>query len=342
MKRAQLTILTVAGLGLALILTLLTFGLPLRESLLLMREGAFGSELGIATTLVKATPLLLVGLGMLVAWRAGMYNIGGEGQFVIGALASAACAKALPLEQAPALMGPLLLVAGVLGGAAWAWLAAWLHVRRGVQVVIGTILLNFVAVQIVSFMVRGPLQERSGQLPLTDPLPNAAMLARFSTRTDLHSGVFVALAAAVVVFVILFRTVGGFELRIVGQNPRLARANRIDASRVQLWAMALSGGLCGLAGSVEYAGIAGRIGGDFAQGWGFLGIPVALLGGLHPVGAFFASLYFGALFAGSQNLARFTVGASSMVYVIQGIAVLGFVALQVAMNRRQVHEESSA
>ncbi len=322
------------GLVLALVLTLLMFGLPVGESLGRLWEGAFGSEAALSRTLVKATPLLLTGLGMVIAWRAGMYNIGGEGQFIIGGLVGAALFKIAP-SLAPGLLNVGILCATALGGALYALLAAWLQVSRGVQVVISTILLNFVAIQALDWAVSGPLRRADGRLPMTDVLPNPAMLQRFDRQTDLHSGVFVALLAALALFVFLYWTRAGFRIRVVGTNPRAARTVRVDAGRSQLLAMAISGGFCGLAAGIEYTGLTGQLDTGFSQQWGFLAIPVALLGGLNPIGTIGSSLYFGALFAGSENLARFTKSGSTMVYVIQAVAVLGFVGLQAWQQRRR-------
>lgn len=322
-----------AGLVLALVLTLAAFGLPVFDSLGLIWDGAFGSKAGVSRTFVKATPLLLTGLGIVIAWRAGMYNIGGEGQFVVGGLCGATLAKLAP-GLPPGLLNIAVLCATMAGGAAYAGIAGWLYVRRGVQVVISTILLNFVALQLLDWAVNGPLRERAGRLPVTDALPNAAMLLRFDRQTDLHSGVFIALLAAGAVAVFLSLTRSGFALRLVGENPQAARAARIDASKVQTKAMLMSGALCGLAGGVEYSGITGQLDAGFSQQWGFLAIPVALLGGLNPLGVIASSAYFGALFAGSQNLARFTKSGSTIVYVIQAVAVLGFVGLVAWSQRR--------
>lgn len=323
----------VAGLAAVLVATLWLFGLPLGPSLTLLAEGAVGDKFGIARTLAKATPLLLTGLGIVVAWRAGMYNIGGEGQFVVGAIFGAAFAKAawgLP----GALLNPLVLLACAVGGAFYASIAAWLHVARGVQVVISTILLNFVALELLDWCVSGPLRRSGTTMPLTPQLPDAAMLRRFDSQTDLHSGVLYALLALAAVYSFLFFTKGGFRLRLVGANPAAARANRISVSRVQFGAMILSGALCGLAGGVEYTGMTGVVGNGSAQGWGFLAIPVALVGGLHPLGVLASSLYFGALFAGSDNLSRFTASGSTIVYVIQAAAVLGFIGFKGLSERR--------
>jgi simple sugar transport system permease protein len=321
-------LLTGFGLLAILVLTLAIFGLPIVDSLKLMASGALGDKFGISRTLVKMTPLLLTGLGVVVAWRGGMYNIGGEGQFIVGGVSGAAVARVLMNGHAPtAVLTGGVLVSALLGGAAYGSLAGWLKIRRGVDVVISTILLNFVAAQILSYCVTGPLREPGSTLPLTEQLPKAAMLWQPDRQMDLNAGILIALVMACVIWAFLFRTKPGFILRIVGDNPRAARANRLDAQATQLLAMAISGGLCGLAGAVEYLGISGQIGNGFSQNWGFLGIPVALLGALHPLGLIFSSLVFGGLLAGSTNLARFTTAGDTLIYIVQGAAVLGLVAL---------------
>jgi len=159
------------------------------------------------------------------------------------------------------------------------------------------------------------------------------MLPRFSPQADLHWGALIAVSAALAVYVWLFWTPGGYRARLIGQNERAARAGRIPAGRVQMGAMALSGALCGLAGGVELAGTAGQLGTSFSQQWGFLAIPVALLAGLHPLAVVASAVFFGALFAGSDNLSRFTASGATLVYVIQAVAVLGYVGLE-AWTRR--------
>ncbi|AIE87641.1 ABC transporter, permease protein [Fimbriimonas ginsengisoli Gsoil 348] len=308
-----------------------------------MSHGAFGDKFGWSRTAVKSIPLLLTGLGMVVAWRAGMYNIGGEGQFVVGGVLGCVVAKAM-LKAAS--LPPFLVTIGILagcavGGAVWAYLAGWLYVKRGVEVVISTILLNFVALQLLGWAVSGPLQEGKGQLPLTDLLPDAVMLPRFDRQTDLHAGVFLAIVMAFIVWGFLYFTKAGFRLRVVGDNAQVARANRIDAKRMQLVAMLISGALCGLAGGVEYTGTAGQLGSGFSQQWGFIGIPVALLGGLHPLLVMLSAGYFGALFAGSENLARFTPAGTTLIYVIQAAAVLGFVGVRALMRRKPLPTEAA-
>ena len=154
------------------------------------------------------------------------------------------------------------------------------------------------------------------------------MLPKANHQMDVHLGVLFAIAAAVLVHVYLFRTVSGYRLRLVGAAPFVARANKLSASKSQILALLVSGGLCGFAGGIEYTGMIGQLGSGFSQQWGFLGIPVALLGGLHPLAAIASATYFGALFAGSENLARVTDSGTTIVYVIQAVAVLGLVAVR--------------
>jgi len=214
-------------------------------------------------------------------------------------------------------------------------------VKRGVAVVISTILLNFIALQILGYCVSGPLQQIKKQVPLTEALPDRTMLLRPWPQMDLHLGVLIPLLSAVGVFFYLYRTRPGYRLRLVGENPDMARANRIDAGKVQLQAMLISGALCGLAGGIEYVGISGQLGTDFSQQWGFLGIPVALLGGLHPLFSIASAIVFGALFAGSENLARFTNAGATLVYVIQAIAVLAYVGIKAYTDSRKSQPEAT-
>ncbi len=303
----------------------------MQGGILTLIKGSTGDKYAIARTLFRATPLCLCGLGILIAWRAGMYNIGGEGQYIIGATTAGFVA------QAGGLYSPLLLLGGIFGGALVGALAGWLHVVRGVQVVISTILLNFIAVFALEMAVRGPLQEPKKQLFVSASLPPEAMLPRLDRQSELHVGIFVALAAILLVWFYISFTRAGLNLKVVGNAPEAARSSRIHVGRVQIAAMAMSGGLCGLAGSVDYAGLTGRLGDGFSQGWGFLAIPVALLGGLNPWGTAISALFFGGLFAGAEVLNRASPVGSSLVPAIQGIAVLAYLGVRHLM--RQPGEE---
>lgn len=334
-----------AGLLAVLVLTLAAFRMDVGSSLSAIAQGAFGDKFGISRTLARATPLVLCGLGMTLAWKASMYNIGGEGQYVAGGLAAAALFKMAPGLPVLALQ-PALLLAGAAGGGAAALLAGWLQVKRGVQVVISTILLNFIMLSVLGWMLYGPLQESKRQIPQTDRVPRDLMLWRLDRQLDFHAGALIALALAAAVFVWLYYTRQGFKLRLVGENPRAARANLIPVEGTQLQAMALSGALCGLAGSVTYLGMTGQVGLGFAEGLGFLAIPVALLGGLNPLAVVASGLYFGGLIAGGESLARASGGGSAagstLVFVIQAVAVLGFISLQHWLKSRAAAQPQEA
>jgi ABC-type uncharacterized transport system permease subunit len=331
MSRALLTVAAVAA---AMAAALAAFGVPLLEGLRFIAEGSVTDAAGISRSLVRATPLLLTGLGMTVAWRSGMYNIGGEGQYVVGGLTAAALASAL--GKASGVAGPLpYLAASCAGGAAVAWIAGYLQVKRAIHAVISTILLNFVVLQAHDWLLQGPLKSAAGGIPQTAALPQSAMLPRLNPQLDVHAGLIVAAFAAVAVSVYLFRTPSGFRLRVAGEGPEAARAHGVDAGRARMGAMALSGALCGLAGGVDYTGLTGYVGLGFDQGWGFLGIPVALLGALHPAGVATSAVGFGALIAGCENLSRFTQAGTPVVYVVQGLAVLAVVGARAAAEARE-------
>ncbi len=323
-RLARAVLFSIALLGLVA-LVLLAFGLPVGESFRLLVQGSLVGPFSLARTAVKATPLLCTALGMVVAWRGGMFNIGGEGQFVMGGLLAATAAPVV--QHWPALVAvPTLTALCMLGGSLYALIPAYLFVSRNVQVVISTILLNFIALYVLEWAVQGPLQRAKRDIPQSERLPESHMFFQPNPQLDFHAGIVVAVLAAIFVGWVLSRTVLGFRVRLLGENPRLADLNGYSVSRYRYLVMAVSGALCGLAASCQYLGVAGAIDKGFSQQWGFLGIPVALLGDLTASGALIASVFFGALFAGSENLARFTPGSATMIYAIQAAAVLGVAA----------------
>lgn len=326
--------LILVGLVASLAVTLAIFGLDVPVALGHILEGAAGDKFGITRTFVRSTPLLLCGLGVIVAWQAGMFNIGGEGQFIIGGLSGALLAK-FAFSLSPQVLSPLILIASVIGGALYSALAGWLYTKRGVNVVISTILLNFIALQILDWSVSGPLQERKDQIFKTDDLPERAMLMRFDSATDFHFGVILAFVAALLTGIWLYRTKGGFLTRFVGSNEKVVTAHGLSSQSIQMKAMVISGGLCGLAGGIEYAGLIGWIGQGFSQNFGFMAIPVALLGSLNPYLTMLSSLWFGALYAGTEELkAQVSIG-NTLVPFLQAIAVLGFIVFQQLRLKRE-------
>lgn len=303
---------------------------PLEAYRLLLR-GAFGSVSGLAETLVKASPLWLTGLAVALAFRCGMFNIGGEGQLFMGALAGTYVGVTLAEVPGP-LLALLVLSAGFLAGALWAGLAAYLKVRFGANEIIVTIMLNYVAVLIVGQMVHGPLQEPGSSLPQTSLIGQAARLPLLLPGTRLHTGVFVALAALPVIYLILWRTTWGYQVRLVGANPEAARYSGVPMSTTPLLAMALSGGMCGLAGMMEVAALHHRLLESFSPGYGYTAIVVALLGGTHPAGVAISGFVLAGLYVGGNSMQRIVSIPVPIVDVMQGM-ILFFVVLGPLLQR---------
>jgi simple sugar transport system permease protein len=289
-------------------------------------DGAFGSLDSLSEVAVKTCPLLLTGLAVALSFRAGVWNIGAEGQLLMGALAMAALgtrAGQLP----PSLDLAVDLALAALMGAAWAGIAGQLKLRRNVNEVISTIMLNFIALGLISYLVQGPLMESGGRYPQTDAILPQLGLPRLAPYR-VHLGLLIALAAAASVHVLLFRTVPGYEMRAAGLNATAARLAGIDVNRRVLLALMLSGALGGLAGGIEVSAVTRRLYERFSPGWGFTAIAVGLLGRLSPGGVVVAAFFFGALDAGSNAMQRVAGVSSVLVSVIQATVILFLVALE--------------
>lgn len=319
--------LTIAVAALATGLALLAAGLALAghdpgAALGAMWRGAFGSWYAFTSaTLLRATPLIVIGLGFALALRGGALNIGAEGQFYAGAVAAtwtALQAGALPAPLAVA----LTWVAGLAGGALWVLVPVILKRRFGVLEVISTLLLNFVAEALVSLMVQGPLQEPSGIYPQSAPIPQAARLPLLP-GTRLHLGFVVAIALALVMAFVLARTVWGFRLRAVGAAPLVARLiGRVDAGRMAGAALLASGAVAGLAGALEVGGVSYALYQNLSPGYGFTAIAVALLARGHPLGIVASGILFGALEAGGGAMQRDAGVPSVTVYMVEAVVIL--------------------
>lgn len=320
-------------------------GLPPFRSLWALIEGSVLGWRSVATTLMDATPLLLTGLAVALAFRCGAFNIGAEGQFLMGALASTVVLVSLQgtdptWAYGQLLVLPLALAAGVLGGAAWGMVPGILRVRSNVPEVISTIMLNFVALYLLSWAVDAPLKESEGGLPQSAPFADEVSLLVLHSRTNFHVGIFLALVAAVIVYIFLERTTWGFRMKATGLNPTAALHAGMRPSRMFVLSMTLSGGLAGLAGVVQVAGSYGRLYDTIGSGYGYTAIAVALLARLHPLAVILSALFFGALAAGSGEM-QLDVGVpKSTVELIQGLIVLfavtgGVISLHFAGRRRR-------
>lgn len=300
-------------------------------------NGVVGSQFGLTQTLVKATPLLLVGLGICIAFRANVINIGGEGQIIAGALMAAWW----PLTFAawPGwLLIPTTMIAGFIAGAAWGFVPGILKARLNVNEILSTIMLNAIALQLMNLLLQGPLMDPAGVaartfLAQSAQLPHQVWLARLVPRTLLHSGAIVAAVMAAAVYVFLWRTTIGFDIRAVGLNPEAARASGINVPVFQALSLTLAGGFAGLAGVVEVIGVQHRLLEGLTSGYGFTGIVAALMGGLHPLGLVPASILFGGLLVGADTMQRAVQVPSSLVDVILGLVIL-FVSGAALWSRR--------
>ena len=316
MRRWLLAVLVIAAAGLGAVAV--TGSSPLAAALAAF-EGALGSSLALQETMAKAVPLLWCGLAVAVAFRAGVWNIGAEGQLLVGA--AAATAVGLGLPAGPWSLPATLLAGGVAGGG-WAGIAALLRRLSGVSEVLSTILLNLVAVAVVGWAVHGPLREPGGGLPQSAALPREAWLWRPFEPGRFHLGCVLVALAAVALAVALHRSRWGLELRATGDRPEAARACGVPLRRVQTRALLLSGVLAGLGGAVELAGITHRLFERFSPGYGYSGIATALLGGLEPGGTTLASLLFGAMAAGSGGMQRVAGVPAVTVLLIQGLVIV--------------------
>ncbi len=313
-----------AALGLAAALIaamLIALGASPLSVLGALAEGAFGNWLAATDTLVKTTPLVFTGLAVAIAFRGALWNIGAEGQLVMGALAAGACG--LALEGWPRPIGiALVLAAGAGGGALWGGVCGWLRERRAVSEVISTIMLNFVAAEILSYAVHGPLMEAGLGYPESAPIARAAELWTFAPPSRLNAGMLLAVLLAVAAWLWLFHSRRGFELRAMGLNRRAAAFFRIPVARLGIAAMALSGALAGAGGAVQVSAITHRLYESFSPGWGYEAIAVALVARLNPLAVLPAALLFGALDNGAQAMQRAHGVSPELVQVIQAVVIL--------------------
>jgi general nucleoside transport system permease protein len=330
-------LITIVGSG--FVLAALFYGLALLHydaagALSALWTGSLGSRYALTSgTLVRAVPLILTGLAVTIAFRGGVFNVGAEGQLLLGAVA-AAVVVALVGDRAGWGSGLLALLLGALAGAAWAGIAAYLRLRFGVLEVISTIMLNFVAEDLVSYLVRGPLQEHRHIYPQTETMPPAMRLGHVLPDSRLHWGIILAVALAGGVSWVLGHTAAGFRLRVIGANPFAARASgRIRVDHVAAGALLISGALAGLAGALEITGVTYALYENLSPGYGFTAIAVAVLAGLHPLGVLGSGVLFAALETGATAMQREAGVPSVVASVLEALAILAVLAV-VQLRRR--------
>jgi len=346
-----------------------------------MFGGAFGSKNGLADTLVKSTPLMLVGLGIAIAFRGGVINIGAEGQLITGALFVTYLGVTFG-ERMPGAIGiVLLLAAGALMGGIWGAIPGWLKAQLGVNEILSTIMMNAIAIQIGYYLLRGPMIDPAElaagtNIPHSARLPKNLDMLRFTDiakalgvtqrakeigleggvaqlygvlvePTRLHIGFLFAILMAILVYIFLWRTTIGYKIRAVGLNPHAARYAGINVKGNMVLSMTLSGAFAGLAGAVEILGLHHRMfePTSVSAGYGFTGIVAALFGGLHPLGIIPSSILFGGLLVGGDKMQRAMQVPQVLITVILGLIVLFVVSADFfkrKLQTRRISEEAEA
>lgn len=352
----------VAALLIGAVILLLMDADPIRAYRALY-DGAFGTKNTFADTLIKATPLLLVGIGICISFRGGVVNIGGEGQMIVGGLAATALALSMPDARAEVLI-PLCLAASFVAGAIWGGIAGVLKAYFNVNEILSTVMLNQIATYWMIYLMSNTLIDpeqisAASRIPETDRLPRQSDLPRIGPWLDsvyewlglggaessrwaptlLHIGIIIGMVLAVVVWVFLWRTTVGYRIRAVGKNPRASRYAGIRVKRYLVLSLLLSGGLAGLAGGIQVLGVRHRMSAEggaiaFTGNAGFNGIVAALFGKLHPLGTIPASILFGALLVGGNKLQRTVQVPSALTTVLISLVIIFVVSSDLWSRQR--------
>jgi simple sugar transport system permease protein len=290
-----------------------------------MFGGAFGGWRQLGETLMRATPLIFTGLAVSYGFRAGLFNIGAEGQLFLGGLAAAFVG--LKVAGLPALVSlPIIILAAFLAGAAWAFIPALMKAKIGAHEVITTMMFSYIGRYLVSYLVTGPLRAKGAipqttELPITSQLPRISDVLPFIGVNRAHIGLILGLIAALIVWWILKYTVMGYEARAVGFNPAAAETAGISVASTTIKSLCISGGLAGLAGAVEVMGVHYRLFDQFSSGFGFTGIAVALLAKNNPFGVILAAILFGSLSAGAGTMQLEAGVSQKVIAIIQGTII---------------------
>jgi simple sugar transport system permease protein len=323
----------IAALSIGAII-LLAFGFDPVNAYGIMLEGIFGSKRNISEVLIKTTPVIFTGIAVAAAYSCGVWNIGAEGQFYLGAIFAAYVG--IYWAYLPAyLLIPFVFLAGFLGGGIWAIIPGLLKVWVKANEVVVTIMLNYIAMGITSYLVTGPMKEPGGHNPQSALISEAARLPRIWEPTRLHLGFIFAIVLAIIITIILYKTPLGFSIRTVGANPNAARYSGIPVSRTILIAMLLSGGAAGLGGAVEVAGLAGRLFASISPGFGYDGIAVSLLVNNNPLGTILSGFLFGGLRAGSEMMQMKASIPAVLIQIIQGMTIALVIAFGVINSRKK-------
>lgn len=338
-RRAIATILALVASLLVCLLALQLAGANITEAVGALLGGAMGSQRALLETLVRATPLIFTALAAAIAFRGRIWNIGAEGQLMAGAIA-AYWAYTVFANWPPLLIAPIVILAGFAGGALLGTLAALLKVRFGVDEILSTMMLNYILSYLLSFLLSasGPWREPGSFYQQTALLPESVHWLTFFPRSRLHPGFLMAIAAAILLYILLQKTTLGYHIRAMGFNPQASRFKGIPVAKTWVMALLLSGGVAGLAGVSELFGTIHRLNLEITSGYGYTGIIIACLGNLNPLAIMASALFFAGLMSGAFRLQVLTGVPSAIAYVIQAVTLLFFLLAQgLAQYRIKVH-----
>jgi len=297
-------------------------GVPVLEAYALLFKGAFGSAFALKETFTRSIPLMLTGLAVAVAFRSKFYNIGAEGQLYAGALASVYFGTGL-IDLPAFIMVPFLLLVGALAGGALLLVPVLLKTKLKVDEVVTTLLLNFVMLLMVSYLIEGPWRDPMAMgWPQTASIVDNGVLPALLAKGRLHAGLIVALLAAVLVWAVMRFTVLGYEIKAVGFNTKAAEFSGINVNKTVIYTALISGGLAGIAGVSEVAGLKGYLTLDLSPGFGYTGVAVAMLARLHPLSVVPAALFLSAIYVGADSMSRAVNIPTYIADVLVGVSVL--------------------
>ncbi len=297
-------------------------GVPVLEAYALLFKGSFGSAFALKETFTRSIPLIFTGLAVAVAFRSKFYNIGAEGQLYAGALATAYFGTGL-VSLPPYLMVPFLLLVGALAGGLLLLIPVLLKTRLKVDEVVTTLLLNFVVLLVVSYLIEGPWRDPMAMgWPQTASVIDEGILPTLMSKGRLHAGLIVAVIASVLIWAMMRFTVLGYEIKAVGFNAKGAEFSGVNVNRTVIFTALISGGLAGIAGVSEVAGLKGYLTLDLSPGFGYTGVAVAMLAQLHPLAVIPAALFLSAIYVGADSMSRAANIPTYIADVLVGVSVL--------------------
>jgi len=303
------------------------------EAFSFLLKGAFGTKANFGETIVKSIPLIFTGLAATFAYKCGVFNLGAEGQFAMGAVASIWVSTSLTgISGIPLLI--ISLLAGVLAGGLWGCIPGILKITRGLNEMIVSIMLNYIAVLFMGYLYSSPLRE--GSVPQTAAVP--VKLPRIMEGTRLHAGIIFAIVLALLLYYFLFHTAAGFKLRAVGLNQTAARYNGYSVKKIMLVSFIISGAIAGLGGSVELHGTQFRLMAGFGDGYGFDGVAIALIGQLNPIGTVLVAYLFAVLRTGATTMQAGSGMPTSVIDIIQALIIVFAVAGSALTNLPKIRQ----